>query len=167
MANDEGSSTELVLAPTAKDLAEVLAGMTEAPEATAEEQQAIRFGIISEMLAAETEDELWRELPTWSSKDSLGEVFQILEVHAYRSKFTGQDGSKGGFLACKAVKLSTGELGILNTGAMRLCARIGWYHLHGKLPVKLEIVKKGETSDGYSILDAELAPEARGLQAAG
>jgi hypothetical protein len=149
-------SVELVVAPTAEALAEVLAGMRDAPEPSAEEQAQTRLGIILEMLAAETEDDLWRELPTWSSKDSVGATFKIVEVHAYRSKFKDNQGHQGGFLACRAVNLSSGEVGILNTGAARLAARIGWYKLNGRLPVTVTVVERGETADGYTILDAEL-----------
>jgi hypothetical protein len=149
-------SVELVVAPTAQALAEVLAGMREAPEPSAEEQARIRFGIIAEMLSAETEDDLWRELPTWSSKDSVGETFRVEEVHAYRSKYKDQQGQSGGFLACRAVNLTTGEVGILNTGAARLAARIGWYKLNDRLPVTVTIVERGKTADNFTILDAEL-----------
>lgn len=148
--DDAGSELELV-APTAEALAEVLSGMREAPELSDDDRERMRFSIIAELLAAETEEELWRELPTWSSKDVVGQTFEIRDAHAYRSKK-----GAGGFLACSALNLETGELGIFNTGAMRLAARIGWYKLHGRLPVRLTIVVRSTTADGNTILDAEL-----------
>lgn len=143
---------ELVRTDDAESLAMVLAGMGEVEVSSPEEAQATRFAMIAELLAAETEDELWRELPTWSSKDYVGAAFEIHDARAWRSKFA----DAGGFLSCPSVNLATGEQGILNTGAGRLAARIGWYKLHGKLPVKLEIVERSKTADGYSILDAKL-----------
>lgn len=148
---------ELELATTPNELAELLAGLRDAPEQTAEEAQAMRYGIIAEMLAAATEEDLWRELPTWSSKEVIGDTFEIRDVAAYRSKFKGQDGTTGGFLACRAINTATGEVGILNTGAARLAARIAWYKLHDKLPVRITVVERAKTADGYVIVDAELA----------
>lgn len=149
-------SLELVPITSAHQLAEILSGMLEAPEPSAEELQQARYGIIAEMLTAETEDELWRELPTWSSKDSIDETFEIHSAHAWRSRYENEQGQRGGFLSCRAVHLDSGEEGILNTGAMRLCGRIGWYHLHNRFPIKLRVVEIGQSSRGYPILDARL-----------
>jgi hypothetical protein len=149
--------TELVAIETPSQLAAFLAGMTEAPEPTPEEQAAIRLAIVQEMLESPTEADLWRELPTWSSKEAVGRVFMVTgPIRGIRSKFVNQDGVRGAYLSCRAVDVGSGELGIFNTSAMRLCGRIGWYYQHGRLPVTLEIVKRGETADGYPILDAEL-----------
>ena len=156
MAKTAEPSVELVATDDAETLAKILAGMQEAETPSKEAAQETRFQIIAGILSAETEDELWKELPTWSSKFVVGESFRIVDAHAFRSKFEGEDGSKGGFLACRAINLATGEQGILNTSAMRLAARIAWYKLNGRLPVKLTVVQKGETDRGFPILDAEL-----------
>ena len=157
MAANESPSVELVKADDAQTLAEVLSGMAEVEQVTPEEQQEIRFRMIAELLSAETEDDLWKELPTWSSKDAIGVEFEITDAHAWRSKFGATDGeAPGGFLACNATRMDTGEVGILNTGAMRLAARIGWYKIHGRLPVRIRIVERSKSANGYPILDAEL-----------
>lgn len=154
--DDDEPGVELVRIATAEGLARVLSGMADAPAPSAEETAQMRFGMIAELLAAETEDELWKELPTWSSKDVLGRTFRLEDVHAWASKFTDRDtGARGAFLSCRAIDVETGEVGIFNTSAARLAAKIGWYYLHGKLPVTLTVIKRTETADGYAVLDAE------------
>jgi len=165
---------ELVLVSSDK-LAEVIAGMTEID--TSEALVQTKYRIVAEMLAAETEEELWKELPTWSSKSNIGKTFEITDVRGvFKSRYPDPDtGLAGGFLACSAVAVDgangspdpeTGEIGetsepgtvgILSTSALRLAGRVGWYHQHGKLPITLTIVKRGESSGGFPILDGELA----------
>jgi hypothetical protein len=158
---------ELVLVDTAK-LAEVIAGMTEIDSAANATQT--RYRIVAEMLAAETEEELWQELPTWSSKNNVGRSFEIGEIRGvFKSRYPdAETGLAGGFLACSAVALddgavgpegetaAAGEAGIFTTSALRVAGKLGWYHQHGKLPVKVEIVKRGQSSGGFDILDVEL-----------
>lgn len=136
-------------------VAAMFAGLTEmdVPEVDA---AAVTQSIIEQMLSAETEEEMWAELPTVSTKDAVGRSFEILGGNIYASKFTGQDGRKGAFLACRAVDLDTGEQVILNTSAARIAGRILWYvyRAPGATP-RLRIVKKGESTQGYAILDAE------------
>lgn len=156
---------ELVLVDSSK-LAEVIAGMTEV-DSKADLLQT-RQRIVAEMLAAETEEELWSELPTWSSKNNVGRSFEITEIRGvFKSRYPDPEtGIAGGFLACSAVALegaitAEGELteggstGILSTSALRIAGKLGWYHQHGKFPVTVEIVKRGESSNGYDILDVE------------
>jgi hypothetical protein len=145
-----GSDLELV---ETDKLAEVIAGMTEIDSAASAMQT--RHRIVAEMLAAETEEELWTELPTWSSKNSVGEQFEIDAIRGvFKSRYPDPEtGIAGGFLACSATKLSTGEAGIFSTSALRIAGKLGWYHQHGKLPVKVEIVEKGQSSEGFPILD--------------
>jgi hypothetical protein len=171
VADDEPAG-ELVLVSPDK-LAQVIAGMTEID--TSEAIAQTKYRIVAEMLAAETEDELWTELPTWSSKNNVGRTFEITDVRGvFQSRYAdAETGLAGGFLACSAVAVDgangspdpeTGEItassepgtvGILSTSALRLAGRIGWYHQHGKLPVKLMVVKRGENARGFPILDAE------------
>jgi hypothetical protein len=169
---DDGLDLVLV---SGDKIAEVIAGMGELD--TVETLAQTKHRIVAEMLAAETEDELWSELPTWSSKHNVGKTFEITDVRGvFKSRYVDEEtGATGGFLACSAVAVDganaspdqeTGEIGepsdagtvgILSTSALRLAGRIGWYYTHGKLPVTLTIVKRGESAGGYPILDAELA----------
>lgn len=157
---EEGGSVELVTIESPEQIARLLAGLQEfeqsEEEATARGQEAA-YEIVMQMLAAETEEELWRELPRWSSKDCVGETFRITDARPWRSKYKGANGTQGAFLSCSAVNVATGELGIVNTSAMRIAGRILWYKLHDRLPVTLTFTKVGETAAGYTILDAELA----------
>lgn len=159
---------ELVLVDSGK-LAEVIAGMTEI-DSKADVVQT-RYRIVAEMLAAETEEELYRELPTWSSKNNVGRTFEIQDVRGvFKSRYPDPEtGLAGGFLACSAVAVDgalavdgeefvesgAGEIGIFTTSALRVAGKIGWYHQHGQLPAKLSVVKRGESAEGYSILDVE------------
>lgn len=154
VVQEEEVGADLELVSTDK-LAEVIAGMTEI-DATADIQKT-KYRIVAEMLAAETEEELWQELPTWSSKNSVGDSFEITDIRGvFKSRYPDPDtGLSGGFLACSATKLDSGEVGIFTTSALRLAGRIGWYHQHGKLPVKLTVVQRGESSGGFPILDGE------------
>jgi hypothetical protein len=154
-AGDEqelGADLELV---STERLAEVIAGMTEI-DATADITRT-KYRIVAEMLAAETEEELWKELPTWSSKNSVGESFEITDIRGvFKSRYPDPEtGTAGGFLACSAINLGTGEPGIFTTSALRLAGRLGWYHAHGKFPVRIRVVKRGESSGGFDILDGE------------
>ena len=168
----EQPSEELALL-SLDNLPGVIAGMTELDSASSLMETKAR--IVAEMLAAETEEQLWTELPTWSSKHNVGKTFQITAVRGvFQGRFEDPDtGTKGGFIACSAVAVDganpspdengeigepspAGTSGILSTSALRLAGRIGWYHMHDKLPVTLTIVKRGETAQGYPILDAEL-----------
>lgn len=155
--DETGTGMELVLVDTSK-LAEVISGMGEV-DLTPTSAQETRYRIVSEMLAATSEDELWAELPTWSSKEAVGKTFEIRDVRGvFESRFPDPEtGAKGGFLACTAVDVETGELGVLTTSALRIAGRIGWYHQHQELPVTLEIYEKGQTAAGFSILDAKKA----------
>lgn len=150
---------ELVQFADAKELAELLSGLVSAGEPTEEEMEAMRFSIILEMAAAETEEDLWREVKTWSSKDVVGTAFEIRDARAWRSKYPSESGKTGAFLSCPAVNLDTGEVGILNTSAMRLSGRIGWYKIHGQLPVQLRVVQVSESSRGRPIIDGRRIEE--------
>ncbi len=170
--DEDETSADLVL--VSKDrLAEVISGMTEID--TTESIIATRYRIVAEMLAAETEDELYAQLPTWSTKHNVGKVFQIDELRGvFKSRYPdAETGVAGGFLACSAVAIDganaapdqeTGEIGepseagtsgILSTSALRIAGKLGWYHMHGKMPVTVRIVKRGESADGFPILDVE------------
>lgn len=158
--------TDLELVGTDR-LAEVIAGMTEIDSAA--DVTKTKYRVVAEMLAAETEEELWQELPTWSSKNNVGRSFEITEIRGvFKGRYPDPEtGLAGGFLACSAIALDEGavgaegqtaekgEVGIFTTSALRLAGRIGWYHQHGKLPIKLTVVQRGQSSGGFAILDGE------------
>lgn len=135
-------------------IADLFSGLQEYELPKADPNQVTR-DVMLQILAAKDEDELWGELPTWSTKDNVGRVYKILGGSIYPSRFTRDDGTKGAFLACRAVDVESGELGILNTSAARVAAKILWHARHEKLPIELRIVKRGESSNGYAIIDCE------------
>lgn len=135
-------------------LAEVLSGMGEAEIASTTTAEEVNYRIIAEILAAETEAEMFAELPVWGSKDSVGKTFVVENVRGvFRSKVDNPNGNKG-YLACSVVDTETGEAGILTTSAVRVAARIAWFQQHQAFPVTLEIYERTKTEEGFSILDA-------------
>lgn len=158
---EQRDSVELVQFETAKDLAELLSGIRQAAEPTEEELEAMRFAIVFEMASAETEEEMWKEVATWNVRDNVDRAFEVRDARAWRSKYVNpRTGARSGaFLSCPAIDLESGELGILNTSAMRVCGRIGWYKVHRQLPVRLRIVVIGESGQGFPIYDARRIEE--------
>lgn len=135
------------------NLLDVLAGKASLETASASKKE-ITARIVSDMLSAQTEEDLWREIPTWSSKASVDTTFEITDVRGvYESRITNDDGEKGWFVCFDAVNLETGEVGILTSSAARICGRVGWYYDHGMLPQRFEIVTRGESAGGFPILD--------------
>ena len=89
-------------------------------------------------------------------KSTVGVVYEVKGLRGvYPSKFTDGDGEQGTFVAWEAVNLLTGELGILNTSAMRINRKLAWYHDHNAFPVRVEVVKRGESANGFEILDID------------
>jgi len=140
------------------NLLDVLSG--KAPlEVVGPSKREVTARIIRDMLSAKTEEELWAETPTFSSKNLVGEVVEVTGVcGVYESRFDDSEtGEKGWFVCFDAVRLMTGEVGILTSSAARICGRIGWYYDHGMLPQRFEIVERGETAGGFKILDVDKA----------
>lgn len=119
--------------------------------------QAIAGETLNRLLFADSEEQLLKELPTWSSKDHVGETFVIHpRGRVYRSSFVNENGNKGAFLSMQAVD-ANGELGILNTSSPYIVGKVGWYATQGRLPAPMKITQRGESSKGRPILDIELA----------
>ncbi len=157
-AAEEGTAGEVV--PVEKGrLLDVLTGKT-ALEQIKPTRAEITQRIVAEMLLAQTEEELWQEVPTWSSKSSVGEVFEIGDVRGvYESRFEDSEtGEKGWFVCFDVVRLLTGEIGVLTSSSARICGRVGWYYDHGQLPQRFEIVSRGQSAAGFDLLD--VAPPA-------
>lgn len=134
-------------------LAQVLSGLGEGEITSTSTAEEVSYRIISEILNAESEEEMWRELPVWGSKDSIGKTFEVHGIRGvFRSKFDNPNGNKG-YVAASVVDTETGEAGVLTTSAVRVGARLGWYHQQGAFPVTVQVIKRGETGEGYPILD--------------
>lgn len=137
-------------------LLDVLAGDLDL-EFVAADAAEIGRRMAAEARTIESEDDLWAETPTWGTKSNVGVVFEVRGLRGvYPSKYTdGESGEQGKFVAWEAVNLLSGELGVLNTSAMRINRKLGWYHDHAAFPVKVEIVKRGESANGFDILDID------------
>lgn len=151
------AGTELVPVQRGQ-LLDVLAGKLDI-EFVAADAAEIGRRMAAEAKGIATEEDLWRETPTWGTKSNVGFEFEIKGLRGvYPSKFSNDDtGEKGQFVAWEAVNVLTGELGVLNTSAMRINRKLAWYHDHDAFPVKVEIVKRGESANGFDILDIDKA----------
>jgi len=144
----------------AAELAAVFSGASDWQPAPVDAAQVSRQ-IMEQILGATSEEDLWKELPTWGTKGSVGVSFQVDDVRIYQSRFTIKDeagkdtGRKGAFVSCPAVNLDTGELGVLNTSAARPAGKLIALARMGALPCKVRVVERGESSGGFTVLDLE------------
>lgn len=152
----EGS---IVLGPdlTKKDLEairDILTGAAdyEVPDADAD---VIAYDQLNRLLFAESEEQLLEEVPTWSSKDSVGQEFRIVENgRLWPSSYVNENGKKGAFLSVQAMS-GDGEMGVFNTSSPRIAGKLVWYAQHGMLPAVFRVVQIGQSSKGRPILDIE------------
>lgn len=113
----------------------------------------VQESIARRILTAETEEEAFAELPTLSTKDAVGMVLEIRDLRIFRSRYNG---GAGGFAACDAVVVETGEEVILNTSAAKIGAKLVWLKMHDALPRRVRVIElAGETAAGFKVLDLE------------
>lgn len=158
-ATEETVESGAELVPVQKgQLLDVLAGELDI-EFVAADAAEIGRRMAAEAKTIASEEDLWAETPTWGTKSNVGVVFEVKGLRGvYPSKYAdGDTGEQGKFVAWEAVNLLTGELGILNTSAMRINRKLAWYHDHAAFPVKVEVVKRGESANGFDILDIDRA----------
>lgn len=151
----EVDSGELVPIPKG-DLLKVLSGEIPIEMVKVDSAEMARR-LAAEAMRAETEEDLDRQVPTFSSKSCVGEVFEIIGLRGvYPSKFRDADtDEKGQFVSWGAVRLLTGEIGILNTSSGRINAKLGWHYDHGNLPARFEIVVRAQSTDNFDVLDVD------------
>ncbi|MGH2998878.1 MAG: hypothetical protein ACRDNM_06215 [Gaiellaceae bacterium] len=150
----------IVLSPqlTDDDLAnirDVLTGASEyeIPDA---DTSAIAEEQLNKLLFAESEEELLAEVPTWSSKDVVGKAFRIFPAgRLWPSKYVSRSGRKGAFLSVQATEAESGEMGVFNSSSPRIVGKLVWYAKHSQLPANFQVVKIGETSNGFDLLDID------------
>lgn len=138
-------------------IAAVFSGAADYEPAGVDAQQ-VTLAIFEQLAAAGSEEELWAEPTTWSSKDSIGRVFAFgPSGQIWPSTYTDADTKrKGAFLSVEAVDVETGEKGIFNTSSPRIAARLAWYARQPKgMPITLRVVERAKSSQGYPILDLE------------
>lgn len=151
----EVDSGELVPIPKG-DLLKVLSGQIDISLVKVDGAEMARR-LAAEAMKAESEEDLNRSVPTWSTKAHVGEVFKIIGLRGvYPSKFRNADtDEKGQFVSWGAVNLLDGEIGVLNTSSGRINATLGWYYDHGLLPQDFEIVVVAQSTDSFDVLGVE------------
>lgn len=109
--------------------------------------------IARRILFAETEAEAFAEVTTWSTKDHVGEEFEVHDCRVLKSGIT-ENGDRG-YLVADVTDLQTGERGILTTGSTKIGAKLLWLRLHDAFPRKVRIKELGKTAKGFFPLDIE------------
>lgn len=150
----------IVLSPDLTDeqlgqIRDILTGAAEyeLPEV---DTSAIAAEQLNKILFAESEEEMLAEVTTWSSKDSIGLTFRIWpKGRLWPSKLVQQNGRKGAFLSVQALEKKSGEMGIFNSSSPRIVGKLTWYAKHGVLPAFFTVVTRGESSNGFPILDID------------
>jgi hypothetical protein len=143
----------LTLDAPADVLAAVLAGAAEYEPASVDAAE-VTEQIIAQMLAAQSEDELYAEPTTWNSKHVVGQVFVFgPSGQINKSSIVGENGRRGVFLSVEATDPESGETGIFNTSSPRIIGRLAWYSRNRGLPKLLKVVEHGRSSSGFVILD--------------
>ena len=102
----------------------------------------------------------FKEPPLWSAKDQTGTPYELRRLNLHASKFEG-----GGpvFASVDAVDLSTGEVGVLNTSAVKHLAKLYVMARDHAFPVKVRITQSiRPTAGGFYPLDFELIEEEGG-----
>ena len=108
----------------------------------------------------EAQEDVWAQTKTWNAKDNVGRVFTFHGVSGvYPSKYTAESGERGVFVAFN-VSDENGEVGVMPTSAMRITTRLAVAWQRDELPVTCRIVERGQSSNGYAILDVEKLEEA-------
>ena len=173
---EETASTELALVDQAivlskemtreklEQIRDVLSGAVEY-EVEQADSGAITADILNRMLFAESEDELNGKVKTWSSKESVGASFRFFpDGRLWPSSIVNKDtGRRGAFLSVQAMELdagghAAGELGVFNTSSPYIVGKLTWYASKGSLPANFQVVERGKSSGGFSILDIERWP---------
>ncbi len=114
--------------------------------------------IMQDTLSAKSEEDLWKEVTTWSTKGPVGGGFEVTGFRGlYPGRYVNEDGRRGWFACFEATQLFTGEIGILTTSSSRIVGKLGWYAEHDRFPVKVEVVVRGQSGGGFDILDVDKA----------
>jgi len=99
----------------------------------------------------------FRELPLWAAKDSVGSSYELRRLNLHASSF---EGGSAVFGSVDAVDLTTGEVGVLNTGSVKHLAKLYVMARDHAFPVRVRITQSiRPTAGGFYPLDFELLEE--------
>ncbi len=99
----------------------------------------------------------FRDLPLWPAKDNVGSQYELRKLNLHASAF---EGGSPVFASVDAVDLTTGEVGVLNTGSVKHLAKLYVMARDHAFPVKVRITQALRPSaSGFYPLDFELIAE--------
>lgn len=110
--------------------------------------------IASEIMDSPDLETAFKEGVTWPAQGMIGQVFDLLSLHLNLSSYGG---GTPVYASVKAVDVSTGEVGILNTSAAKHLAKLYLMARDHRFPQRVRIVSSPRpTAAGYWPLDFEL-----------
>jgi len=99
----------------------------------------------------------FKEPPLWSAKDQTGTPYELRRLNLHASSF---EGGAPVFASVDAVDLTTGEVGVLNTSAVKHLAKLYVMARDHAFPVRVRITQSiRPTAGGFYPLDFELLEE--------
>lgn len=102
----------------------------------------------------------FKDPPLWSAKDQTGTPYELRRLNLHASRF---EGGVPVFASVDAVDLTTGEVGVLNTSAVKHLAKLYVMARDHRFPVKVRITQSIRPSaGGFYPLDFELIEEEGG-----
>lgn len=130
-----------------------LAALIRGEAVEASDPVIVAESIARRILFAETEEEAFADVSTWSTKDNVGKAYEVHDCVVLRSNVGDR---QSGYLAAHVTDLETGEVGILTTGATKIGAKLLWLRLHDAFPRKVRILQADKpASSGFYPLDIE------------
>lgn len=102
----------------------------------------------------------FKEPNLWAAKDQTGTPYELRRLNLHASRF---EGGAPVFASVDAVDLTTGEVGVLNTSAVKHLAKLYVMARDHAFPVKVRITQSiRPTAGGFYPLDFELIEEEGG-----
>ncbi len=99
----------------------------------------------------------FKEPPLWSAKDQTGTPYELRRLNLHASQY---DKGAPVFASVDAVDLTTGEVGVLNTSAVKHLAKLYVMARDHAFPVRVRITQSiRPTAGGFYPLDFELLEE--------
>ncbi len=109
------------------------------------DQAAIARRIAKEVMDSSDLEAALEGKPTWSAKESVGRAFELRGLHVNLSQF---ESNLPVYASVDAVDLSTGEVGLLNTGSSRQLATLYVMQRDHRFPVRVRITYARGTPTG-------------------
>lgn len=140
----ENPSTEVVVLTPADELALIMGQV----EMSVEDTEATINRLIMQTFEAEKVEDIFGGTGTVSSQEAVGWPLVVRDYTLHRSDFA-TDGHAV-FMVVDAVRIDTGEVIALTTGAKRIMAQVVTAKARGVLPANVVIVEVGQAKPGQS-----------------